>query len=101
MVQGWPDRKHEIPQNLATYWNIRHELSEAEGLIFKDHQLVIPTAMRSNMLNLIHESHLGIKKCKARARAILFGLECQKISTRKYQNVLLAPHIEEETRRNR
>ncbi|CAB3985329.1 Hypothetical predicted protein [Paramuricea clavata] len=72
MVQGWPDRKHEIPQNLATYWNIRHELSEAEGLIFKDHQLVIPTAMRSNMLNLIHKSHLGIEKCKARARAILF-----------------------------
>ncbi|CAB4016516.1 Hypothetical predicted protein [Paramuricea clavata] len=34
MVQGWPDRKHEIPQNLATYWNICHELSEAEGLIF-------------------------------------------------------------------
>ncbi|CAB4015900.1 Hypothetical predicted protein [Paramuricea clavata] len=64
--------KGEIPQNLATYWNIRHELSEAEGLIFKDHQLVIPTAMRSNMLNLIHESHLGIEKCKARARAILF-----------------------------
>jgi hypothetical protein len=28
--------------------------------------------MRSNMLNLIHESHLGIEKCKARARAILF-----------------------------
>ena len=72
MVQGWPDRKHEILQNLAIYWNIRHELSEAEGLIFKDHQLVIPTAMRSNMLNLIHESHLGIEKCKARARAILF-----------------------------
>jgi hypothetical protein len=72
MVQGWPDRKHEIPQNLAKYWNIRHELSEAEGLIFKDHQLVIPTAMTSNMLNLIHESHLWIEKCKARARAILF-----------------------------
>ncbi|CAB3992101.1 sec1 family domain-containing 2 [Paramuricea clavata] len=72
MVQGWPDRKHEIPQNLATYWNIRHELSEAEGLISKYHHLVIPTAMRSNMLNLIHESHLGLEKCKARARAILF-----------------------------
>ncbi|CAB4019827.1 Transposon Tf2-6 poly [Paramuricea clavata] len=47
MVQGWPDRKHEIPQNLATYWNIRHELSEAED-------------------------SKTTKKCKARARAILF-----------------------------
>ena len=42
-------------------------MSEAEGLIFKDHQLVIPTAMRRDMLNLIHESHLGIEKCKSRA----------------------------------
>ncbi|CAB3978563.1 retrotransposon-like family member retr-1 [Paramuricea clavata] len=35
MVQGWPDRKHEIAQNLATYWNIRHELSEAEDIYEK------------------------------------------------------------------
>ena len=60
MIEGWPNHKHEVPQNIAIYWNIRHDLSEAEGLIFKDHQLVIPTAMRRDMLNLIHESHLGI-----------------------------------------
>ena len=72
MIEGWPNHKHEVPQNIAIYWNIRHDLSEAEGLIFKDHQLVIPTAMRRDMLNLIHESHLGIEKCKSRARAILF-----------------------------
>ena len=70
MIEGWPNHKHEVPQNIAIYWNIRYDLSEAEGLIFKDHQLVIPTAMRRDMLNLIHESHLG--KCKSRARAILF-----------------------------
>ena len=72
MIQGWPDHEHEIPHHLGIYWNTRHELSEAEGLIFKGHQLVIPTAMRSSMLTLIHESHLGIEKSKARAREILF-----------------------------
>ena len=72
MIEGWPNHKHEVPQNIAIYWNIRHDLSEAEGLIFKDHQLVISTAVRRDMLNLIHESHLGIEKCKSRARAILF-----------------------------
>ncbi|CAB3991932.1 Transposon Tf2-6 poly [Paramuricea clavata] len=92
MVQGWADRKHEIPQNLATYWNIRHELSEAEGLIFKDHQLVIPTAMRSNMLNLIHESHLGIEKCKARARAILFWPGMSKDIYEKFIETALLPN---------
>ena len=76
MIEGWPNHKHEVPQNIAIYWNIRHDLSEEEGLIFKDHQLVIPTAMKRDMLNLIHESHLGIEKCKStkkrKARAILF-----------------------------
>ena len=72
MIQGWPNYKNEVPLNVATYWNIRHELNEAEGLIFKANQLVIPTAMRPDMLNLIHESHLGIEKCKSRARAALF-----------------------------
>ena len=72
MIQGWPDHEHEIPHHLGIYWNIRHEPSEAEGLIFKGHLLVIPTAMRSSMLTLIHESHLGIEKSKARAREILF-----------------------------
>ena len=59
---GWPNHKHEVPQNIAIYWSIRHDLSEAEGLIFKYHQFVIPTAMRRDMLDLIHESHLGIEK---------------------------------------
>ena len=72
MIEGWPNHKHETQQNIAIYWNIRHDLSEAESLIFKDHQLVTPTAMRRDMPNLIHESHLGIEKCKSRARAILF-----------------------------
>ena len=72
MIEGWSNHKHEVPQNIAIYWDIRHDLSEAEGLIFKDHHLVIPTAMRRDMLNLIHESHLGIEKYKSRARAILF-----------------------------
>ncbi len=72
MIQGRPGHKHEIPHHLGSYWNICHELGEAEGLIFKGHQLVISTAMRSSMLTLLHESHHGIEKSKARAREILF-----------------------------
>ncbi|XP_048586615.1 uncharacterized protein K02A2.6-like [Nematostella vectensis] len=72
LIKGWPSHKREVKPIIAPYWTIRDELSEAEGLLFKGNQLIIPTSMRETMLNLIHESHLGIEKCKARARAIIY-----------------------------
>ena len=72
MITGWPDHKREVKSIIHSYWNIKHELSEAEGLLFKGQQLIIPQSMRETMLDLIHESHLGIEKCKARARAIIY-----------------------------
>ena len=47
-------------------------MSDAEGLVFKSQKLIIPTSMRSEMLNLIHESHFGMTKCKARARTVIY-----------------------------
>ena len=35
-------------------------------------RIVVPPSMRPNMLAQIHESHLGITKCKQRAREALF-----------------------------
>ena len=26
MIEGWPNHKHEVPQSIAIYWNIRHDL---------------------------------------------------------------------------
>ena len=33
---------------------------------------MVPTSMRQDMMKLIHASHLGIEKCKRRARDVLF-----------------------------
>ena len=43
----------------------------ADGLIFKGNRAVIPLLLRTEMLEKIHESHLGMEKCKARARAVM------------------------------
>lgn len=75
IINGWPTHKHSLVNNnpnIAPYWNVRHELSEADGLIFKGNQLIIPDSMKKYILGLIHESHLGIEKCKARARATVY-----------------------------
>ena len=57
---------------LTPYWNIRNKLSEADNLLFKGRQLIIPKNMQGSTLDLMHESHLGIEKCKACARAIVY-----------------------------
>lgn len=35
-------------------------------------KLIVPNQLRQEMINKIHESHLGIVKCKARGRDILY-----------------------------
>ena len=43
-----------------------------DGVLFRGQQVVIPGTMRQDMLNRIHEGHLGIVKLKKRARQCLY-----------------------------
>ena len=72
IAEGFPTHRKALKPVLTPYWNIRNKFSEANGLLFKGRQLIIPKTMQSSTLDLIHESHLGIEKCKARARAIVY-----------------------------
>ena len=54
------------------YWPLRDELHIIEGLVFRGETLVIPPSMRHELLTKLHESHLGIDKCKVSARPIMY-----------------------------
>ena len=69
---GWPCPKPELPLAVREYWSCRDEISEIDELLFKAQKLIVPQSKRKEMLDLIHESHQGIVKCKQRARDILF-----------------------------
>ena len=70
--QGWPSERHEIASKIAPFWDSRDELSVTEGIIFKGDRVVIPKAMQSHILKLVHASHLGIVKCKQLARDTVY-----------------------------
>ena len=72
VFDGWPNTKAELPVDIRPYWTYRDEVSCVDGLLFKGNKLVVPHALRAQMLDKIHESHQGIVKCKQRARDILF-----------------------------
>lgn len=63
---GWP--KGSCPR----YYHIRSELSVANGLLLRHNRIVIPHSLRPDILQKIHEGHLGIEKCKRRARDAVY-----------------------------
>ena len=69
---GWPEAKTEIPITMRAYWPYRDEISCVDGLMFKGHKIIVPHSLRAEMLDRIHSSHLGIVKCKSRARETLY-----------------------------
>ena len=51
------------------YFQIRSKLSIAEGIVFKGEKIVIPSSLGKEMKDRIHQGHLGIEKCKAKAKS--------------------------------
>jgi len=68
----WSEYKRDTPIRTRQYWPIRDDHHFIEGLVFKGAKLVIFTGMRSEVLTKLHESHLGMEKCKARALSIMY-----------------------------
>ena len=69
---GWPNNVVNVPQDVREYWNVRNEIHSAENLLFMGDRLIVPASKRSSVLQLIHEGHMGIERCKARARLCVY-----------------------------
>ena len=102
--QGWPKTIKEVPIEVQKYWTFREELVIEDGLILKGTRIIIPDKKREEILKLINEGHLGLNKCKMRAKETVYWpgineqlehliLNCQlclKYSRSKVKNM---PHI--------
>ena len=57
------------------------------GLVTKGARLVIPSTLRSKVLEQIHEGHLGIEKCMFKVRDSVFWPGISMRSERLWRNV--------------
>ena len=71
-MSGFPVEKYKYPSAISEYWKNRDELSYVNGIILKGMKIVIPHKLRREMLAKIHVGHLGIEKCRRRAREVLY-----------------------------
>ena len=50
------------------YVNFLDELDVIDGVLLKGKRVIVPSSLRAEMLDRIHEGHMGREKCKRRAR---------------------------------
>lgn len=72
ILSGWPNTKALTPTLAKPFWNYRDELTVEDGIVFRGERVVIPTTMQRESLKTIHQAHLGIERCKQRARDLVF-----------------------------
>jgi hypothetical protein len=71
IIQGWPDTRAELVSDVKPFWDMRDELAVYDDIVFRGERVMIPAAMQSDTLKLLHYSHQGIVKTKNLARDIL------------------------------
>ncbi len=66
-VEGWPD-KFSINKVFQPYLPFSGVLTIQDGLLLYGSRIVIPASLRADILSKLHEGHLGITKCRERAK---------------------------------
>jgi hypothetical protein len=57
-----------IGVSVKPFQDFSDELAVVNGMLLRGTRLVVPKSMRPQILETIHEGHLGIEKCKRRHR---------------------------------
>uniref|UniRef100_A0A8C1X2E4 Gypsy retrotransposon integrase-like protein 1 n=1 Tax=Cyprinus carpio TaxID=7962 RepID=A0A8C1X2E4_CYPCA len=70
--QGWPDRKKNVPLAAQAYWPVRHTISIDDELLMKDDRIIVPRALRPEVLKRLHAAHQGIQRSLAHARSCFY-----------------------------
>ena len=67
-LTGWPRYEKDVPESMKSLYAHRASLSVTDGLLVFASRIVIPSSMRPEILDRIHDGHQGITKCLERAR---------------------------------
>lgn len=71
-MSGWPKYASDVKPEARELFAVRAELSVSDGLLIRGKRIVIPQTLRDEMLNRIHDGHLGLSKCRKRAQDALW-----------------------------
>lgn len=82
---GWPKHMNSVRSELKDLFCFRSDLATTEGLLLYRNRIVVPKQIREEILDSIHQGHLGLNKCRARAQATVWWPEITKDIKRKVE----------------
>ncbi len=66
---GWPEHVRNVPECVRDFYSVKDALSVSQGLIIVGRRICIPRELKQDILERIHEGHLGLTKCRERANS--------------------------------
>ena len=72
VMKGWPSEKVNAQPEVKEYWNYCDEIAVQDGVLYKGDRVIVPTTMRSTMLEKIHYAHQGVEACLRPAQEAIF-----------------------------
>lgn len=71
-MEGWPNKKDQMKDDLKYYYKYREEISVINKLLYKGYKVIVPKSLRQKYLEIAHYSHSGINKTIALANKSFF-----------------------------
>eukprot|EP00057_Strongylocentrotus_purpuratus_P021116 XP_011675590.1 PREDICTED: transposon Tf2-1 polyprotein [Strongylocentrotus purpuratus] len=107
VTQGWPEKRHQVQPLIREYWAIRDDVSMENGVLMAGSRIIIPRTMQQEILTKIHQGHLGMEKCKLRAKSAVYWIgmykdiektvtachTCQKYRNSQQKEEMIPSHI--------
>lgn len=59
--QGWPEMKANTPEAARPYFTFWERMTIQDKLVFRGQQVVIPAALRTEMMATCHAAHIGVE----------------------------------------
>jgi hypothetical protein len=69
---GMPDSQMLLPPQLREYFTFREHLSTADGVVLYKDRILVPPALRDEVLTALHAAHQGVTSMSARASMSVF-----------------------------
>lgn len=70
--EGWPTHKIDCSDRMRAYWHMRHHFTVIDNIVLCGVRTVVPRNLRSQIIKILHEGHMGIEKMKRRARESVY-----------------------------
>ena len=84
--EGWPQSRKDCPEQLLEFWNFRQEISEEDGILYKNHTLIVPHSERLETVKVLHLGHYAVDKMQLRALETVYWPGINKDILKQYQS---------------